>query len=107
MQILTPIWHEKLETARRVRQRISSVMKWAVAMQYRPDNPAGDALGQAPGRHRAVPHEEVAGAVKAVRASRAGDPVEPAGWRVPACRRTFQIRRADRYMPPLGAAGLC
>ena len=78
MQILTPIWHEKPETARRVRQRISSVMKWAVAMQHRPDNPAGDALGQALGRQRAVvrhmpalPHEEVADAVEAVRASRA------------------------------------
>ena len=33
----------KPETARRVRQRIGAVMKWAVAMGHRPDNPAGDA----------------------------------------------------------------
>ena len=78
LQILTPIWHEKPETARRVRQRISAVMKWAVAMQYRPDNPAGDALGQALGRQqvvvehqRALPHAEVAGAVATVQASQA------------------------------------
>ena len=78
LEILAPIWHEKPETARRVRQRISAVMKWAVAMQYRPDNPAGDALGQALGRQQAVirhmpalPHGEVAAAVAAVRASRA------------------------------------
>ena len=45
LAILTPIWHDKPETARRVRQRIGAVMKWAVAMGYRPDNPAGDALG--------------------------------------------------------------
>ena len=39
LEILTPIWHDKPETARRMRQRISAVMKWAVAMGYRPDNP--------------------------------------------------------------------
>ena len=33
LSILTPIWHEKPETARRVRQRIGAVMKWAVAME--------------------------------------------------------------------------
>ena len=32
LAILTPIWHDKPETARRVRQRIGAVMKWAIAM---------------------------------------------------------------------------
>ena len=32
LAILTPIWHDRPETARRVRQRIGAVMKWAVAM---------------------------------------------------------------------------
>ena len=54
LAILTPIWHEKPETARRVRQRVGAVMKWAVAMGYRPDNPAGDAVGQALGRQQDV-----------------------------------------------------
>ena len=78
LAILTPIWHDKPETARRVRQRIGAVMKWAVAMGYRPDNPAGDALGQALGRQRAVvqhmralPHGAVADALATVRTSRA------------------------------------
>ncbi len=78
LQLLSPIWHDKPETARRVRQRIGAVMKWAVAMQHRPDNPAGEALGQALGRQQnvvrhmtALPYDEVAGAVAAVRASRA------------------------------------
>ena len=31
LAILTPIWHDRPETARRVRQRIGAVMKWAVA----------------------------------------------------------------------------
>ena len=35
LAILTPIWHDKPETARRVRQRIGAVMKWAVAMGCR------------------------------------------------------------------------
>ena len=54
LAILTPIWHEKAQTAQRVRQRIGAVMKWAIAMGYRPDNPAGDALGQALGRQQTV-----------------------------------------------------
>ena len=47
-------------------------MKWAVAMGYPPDNPAGDALGQAVVQHmRALPHGAVADALATVRASRA------------------------------------
>ena len=78
LAILTPIWHDKPETARRVRQRIGAVMKWAIAMGYRPDNPAADALGQALGWQRAVvqhmralPHGAVADALATVRTSRA------------------------------------
>ena len=71
LAILTPIWHEKSQTARRVRQRIGAVMKWAVARGYRPDNQAGDALGrqQAVVQHiRALPHGAVADALATVRA---------------------------------------
>ena len=31
LAVLSPIWNEKRETARRVRHRIGAVMKWAVA----------------------------------------------------------------------------
>ena len=78
LAVLVPIWHDKHVTARRVRQRIGAVMKWAVAMGLRPDNAAGDVLDQALGRHRvvvqhmrALPHSEVAGAIEAVRTSAA------------------------------------
>ena len=61
-------WAEKRETARRVRQRISAVMRWAVAQGYREDNPAGDAIGAAlpktgvRTRHQpALPYTEVRG----------------------------------------------
>lgn len=76
MSVLLPIWSTKAETARRVRQRISAIMKWAVAQGYRQDNPAGDALSaalpkqNAPVRHfRALPHREVAQALATVQAS--------------------------------------
>ena len=39
LEILTPIWHVKATTARRVRQRIRAVMEWAIAVQMRTDNP--------------------------------------------------------------------
>ena len=47
LAVLVPIWNTKRETARRVRQRIGAVMKWAVAEGHREDNPAGDAIGAA------------------------------------------------------------
>ena len=40
MAVLTPFWTVKPETARRVRQRIGTVMKWAVAQGYRDYDPA-------------------------------------------------------------------
>ena len=61
----------------RVRQRIHSVLEWAIAMQYRTDNPC-DRLGPVLGkqkkviRHmRALPHAEVAAALAAIRATSA------------------------------------
>ena len=76
MAVLLPIWNEKRETARRVRQRISTVMRWAVAEGHRQDNPAGEAIGAAlpknghERRHQtALPHGNVAGALAKVRES--------------------------------------
>ena len=76
LAVLVPIWSTKRETARRVRQRIGAVMKWAVAKGYREDNPAGDAIGAALPRHGsstqhfpALPHSQVGAALATVRAS--------------------------------------
>ena len=38
LEILTPIWHAKAETARAMRQRIRSVREWAIAVDLRNDN---------------------------------------------------------------------
>ncbi len=76
MGVLMPIWNDKYQTAKRVRQRISTVMRWAIAQGYRVDNPAGDAIGAAlpkPPRiqkhYKALPYDQVAGAVATVRRS--------------------------------------
>ena len=78
LAVLMPIWNTKRETARRVRQRIGQIMKWAIAEGHRDDNPAGDAVGAALPRNgtkrehqRALPYERVSGALGTVRASRA------------------------------------
>ena len=84
LNVLMPIWYEKPETARRVRQRVSTVMKWAVAQGFRQDNPGGDAIGAvlpkhkgtAKRHHRALPHGKIVGAIEAVRASGAGAAVK-------------------------------
>ena len=102
LTVLTPIWHDKSETARRLRQRIGAVMKWAIAKGYRPDNPAGDAMAQALPRQtvvrrhmRALPHREVAGAIQAVRASRASTPVKLAfEFMVLTAARSGEVRLA-------------
>ena len=77
VEALRSVWHARPATARRVRQRISTVMEWAVAMNYRDDNPC-DRIGLALGpqrdlvRHmRALLHREVAAAIEAVKGSRA------------------------------------
>lgn len=77
LRVLTPIWTSKPETARRVRQRIGTVLKWAIAKGWRQDNPA-DAVSQALPKvgkvqvhRRSLPYADVAGCIAAVRASKA------------------------------------
>ena len=80
LEILTPIWHVKAETARAVRQRIRSVLEWAIAMDLRNDNPCDrvlPVLGPQNGivQHRlALPHKDVAAAIETVRSSGSGQP---------------------------------
>ena len=83
MGVLMPIWSAKHTTAKRVRERIGTVMKWAIAQGYRVDNPAGEAIRAAlpkPGhiqKHlKALPYGEVAGAIEAIRRSGAGASVK-------------------------------
>ena len=75
--VLTPIWNAKRETARRVRQRIGAVMKWAIAEGHRESNPV-DAIGAAlpkngvhRAHHKAVPYDRAGLALAKVRTSNA------------------------------------
>ena len=42
--MLAPIWGEKQETARRVRQRVRTVLRWCQAHGYVEHNAAGEAI---------------------------------------------------------------
>ena len=71
--VIVPIWHTKKATARRVKGRISSIMRWAIAQNYIENNPASDAVAAALPRdttprqhHLALPHEEVGAGLQKV-----------------------------------------
>ena len=68
-----PIWHRRRETATRVRQRISVIMKWSVVKGYRTDNPADHILagltsdkGRVVQHHRALPYSEAPAALRRI-----------------------------------------
>ena len=89
LEILTPIWHVKAETARAVRHRIRSVMEWALAIELRNDNPCDRVLpvlgpqNDIVTHRRALLHRDVAAAVETVRASASA---------APAVKLTFENR---------------
>ena len=83
VDLLSPIWTTKAETARRVRQRVRAVMDRAVALEYVDYNPAGDAIKAALAKqrrvkdhHRALPYGNLPAALKAVRESTASPSVK-------------------------------
>ena len=77
LEILSPIWHVKAETARAVRQRIRSVLEWAIALDMRNDNPCDRVLpvlgpqNDIVTHRQALPHRDVAAAIEAVRSGSA------------------------------------
>ncbi|MCQ3805300.1 MAG: tyrosine-type recombinase/integrase [Acidimicrobiia bacterium] len=77
MKCLSPIWHQKPETARRVRQRIGAIMKWAMAEGYLESDPTSAVLaglGKNSTRRnhmRALKHREVGSAIRTIEASNA------------------------------------
>ena len=78
LQVLTPIWTSRPETARRVRQRMRSIFRWAMAHGFMESNPAGEAIdGALPpmpkvkAHFRALPYREVESALNTIEASQA------------------------------------
>ena len=73
LAVLTPIWGTKQETARRVRQRMRTTFRWAMAHGFVVINPAGEAIdGALPpmpkfkAHFKALPYLEVAAAIRTV-----------------------------------------
>ena len=78
LSVLTPIWTTRPETARRVRQRLRTIFRWAMAHGFIENNPAGEmidgALAPMPkvkAHFRAMPYQEVRSALETVEASQA------------------------------------
>ena len=83
LRVLTPIWTTRPETARRVRQRMRTVFRWAMAHGFMETNPAGEAVdGALPpmpkvkAHLRALPYQEVGSALETVEASQASIPAK-------------------------------
>ena len=78
LAVLTPIWGERMETARRVRQRIRMVLRWCLAHGYVDRNVAGETIdGALPSmprvrsHFRALAYDEVPAALATVEGSAA------------------------------------
>ena len=76
LTVLTPIWSTRPETGRRVRQRMRTIFRWAMANELIETNPAGEAIdGALPSMPkvkahlRALPYQEVGSALETVDAS--------------------------------------
>jgi hypothetical protein len=102
LAVLQPIWLEKPETARRVRQRIGTVMKWAVANGWRQDNPAqtiSEALpkqDRTPSHRKALPYDQVSEFLETQKASNAGEHTKLAlELLILTASRSGEIRLAD------------
>ena len=132
---LAPIWTSKPGAARKARHRISAVFRWCIGKNLRPDNPVDRAVvalpranGNAPRHYRALPHGEVAAAIRAIRrvkyihpsavlcvemialtAVRAGeargarwDEIEAGVWTIPASR----MKAGREFSVPLSTGAL-
>ena len=76
LAVLDPIWTTKSETARRVRQRMRTIFRWAMSHGFIDNNPAGEVVEGAllPMPHirehfRSLPFQEVGAALKTVEES--------------------------------------
>ena len=75
LAVLVPIWHDKHETARKTKQRISAILRWAVTQGHRTDDPTAAVTAALPktgnGRkhHQALPYTDVNDAIRRVRES--------------------------------------
>ena len=79
LAVLAPLAHSRPETCRKLRTRVGVVVRWSIAQGYRSDDPMPAVAAAMPrngGRqvehHLALPHAEIAEALKKIDASGAG-----------------------------------
>jgi integrase len=79
LSVLSPIWVKKSETAKRLRQRLSTVFKYSVAQQWRNDDPANNAIVEALPNHKkkvmhrkSLSYNDIAGFLETISGSSAG-----------------------------------
>lgn len=99
---LLPIWTTKDDTARRVRQRISTVFKWAIAKGWRVDNPAETVKAVLPKQDRtkranrkSLPYGQVADCIHSIRDS-SGEPATKLAveFLILTASRSIEVRNA-------------
>jgi integrase len=80
LKVLSPIWLTKPETARRVKQRMGTVLDWAKGSGFRSgDNPVDGVSKGLPkqpdrkGHHTALPYAEIPAFLRKLRASRSSE----------------------------------
>ena len=102
LDILTPVWTVKPETARRIRLIIKTVMSWGMAYGYVTVNPAGAVIDAAlppmpkiKEHFKALPYPQIGAAIKSVEASTAF-PATKLAFRflVLTAARSGEVRRA-------------
>jgi integrase len=133
---LSPIWSTMPTAARKAKHRIAAVFRWCIGRNYRRDNPVDRAVAALPkqnggggGHHRALPHGEIAAALRAIHGMGNGSPaalcielilltavrpgeargarwdeidMDGAKWTIPASR----MKAGREFTVPLGAAAL-
>lgn len=103
LRVLSPIWLTKPETARRVRQRIGTVLDWAKAAGYRAgDNPI-DGVGKglpkqndSDEHHAALPYAEVPDFIARLKATETGEIAQLAfEFLILTAARTSEVLNAE------------
>jgi integrase len=102
LAVLQPIWLEKPETARRVKQRIGTVMKWAIANGWRQDDPSVSVASalpkqdRTPAHRKALPYDKVPEFVETLKGSDALDATKLAlELLILTASRSGEVRLAD------------
>ena len=92
-KVLLAIWHERPETARKLRSRVGVILRWAVAEGHRDNDPTAALSlpknGGSAGHHASLPHSELSAALARINAS-------TRVWRPTAAAVTFAAATAAR-----------